>query len=130
MSEQETRTRAGERRVKRSADRREALQFLVEAVADRSGAKAVVLLDDAGHIVAGMGRPHEVMGLAGTARDVAERRASMQQIEAAIRGGDVTARSLPTIEGTLCLAAVGDRMRGVGDAVRAVRRILHETLLS
>jgi hypothetical protein len=122
--------RAGERRIKRSGDRTEALQYLVETVADRSRAKALVLLDAAGHIVAGMGRPSEVTGLAGTARDVAHKRATVAQIDAAIRGGDVTARSLPTREGTLYLAALGDRMSGVGDAMRAVNRILHETAQS
>lgn len=130
MNETATRGSGAERRIKRSGNRGEALQFLVETIADRSGVRALVLLDDAGHIVAGMGRPNEVMGLAGTARDVAERRASLQQIEAAIRGGDVTARSLPTREGTLYLAAVGDRMSGVGNAVRAVHRILDETALA
>jgi hypothetical protein len=116
-----------ERRLKRSGDRTEALQYLVETVAHRSRAKALVLVDDAGHIVVGMGRPSEVTGLAGTARDVAHRRASVAQIDAATRGGDVTARSLSTREGTLYLAALGDRMSGVGDAVRAVNRILRET---
>lgn len=119
--------RAGERRIKRSQDRTEALQYLVETVADRSRAKALVLIDEAGHIVAGMGRPREVTGLAGTARDVAHKRATVAQIDEATRGGDVTARSLRTRDGTLYLAALGDRMSGVGDAMRAIGRILHET---
>lgn len=122
--------RADERRIKRSGDRTEALQYLVETVADRSRAKALVLVDDAGRIVAGMGRPCDVTGLAGTARDVAQKRATVAQIDAAIRGGDVTARRLPTGEGTLYLAAIGDRMSGVGEAMRAVNRILGETARS
>jgi len=130
MDQRRSGLRSDDRRVKRSRDRREALQFLVETVADRNRARALVLLDGAGRIVAGMGGPNEVMGLAATARAVAERRASVEQIETAIRGGDVTARSLPTREGTLYLAAVSDRMSGFGTAVQAVRRILHETARS
>jgi len=130
MDQRRSGLRGDERRVKRSGDRREALQFLVETVADRSRARALVLLDGAGQIVAGMGGPNEVMGLSATGRAVAERRAAVEQIETAIRGGDVTARSLTTCEGMLYLAAVGDRMSGVGGAVQAVRRILHETARS
>ena len=53
-----------ERRTKRSEDREEALQYLVEALADRSEVDAVLLMNDEGHIVAGMGKPREVRGLA------------------------------------------------------------------
>jgi hypothetical protein len=113
-----------DRRFKRSADRTEALQFLVESVADRSGAPALVLVDDHGRIVAGMGMPDEVVGLARTARDVAWGRASARQIDAATRGRDVTARGVATPEGMLYFAALGERMSGLGDASQAVRRIL------
>jgi hypothetical protein len=113
-----------ERRVKRSADRGEALQYLVEAVADRSGVRALVLLDDAGRIVAGTGMPNEVVGLVKTARDVAWRRATASDVDAAIPGFDVTARPVATRDGMLYFAALGDRMAGLGDAVRAVHRIL------
>ena len=113
-----------DRRSKRSADRNEALQFLVESVADRSGAPALVLVDDAGHIVAGMGMPDEVMGLARTARDVAWGRATVAQVDTATRGRDVTARSVATAGGMLYFAALGERMTGLGDAMHAVRRIL------
>ncbi len=118
-----------ERRYKRSGERVEALQFLVEAVADRSGVRALVLVDDAGKIMAGMGGPREVVGLARTARDVAWRRVSTVDVEAATRAGDVTARPVATPEGMLYFAALGDRVAGVGDAVRAVQRILAETPL-
>jgi hypothetical protein len=116
-----------DRRMKRSGDRSEALQYLVETVADRSGVRALVLVDDAGGIVAGMGRPNDVVGLARTARDVAWRRASAQDVDAATHGRDVTARSVATRDGMLYFAALGDRVNGVGDAVRAVQRILAET---
>src|SRR6516225_1412928 len=55
---------AMERRTKRSEDRQEALQYLVEALADRSEVDAVLLMNDEGRVVAGMGKPKEVKGLA------------------------------------------------------------------
>jgi hypothetical protein len=117
-----------ERRMKRSTERTEALQYLVETVADRSGAKALVLVDDIGHVVAGMGMPTDVAGLAHTARDVAWRRASPAAIDQATGGRDVTARTVATRDGPLYFAALGNGMAGVGEAVRAVQRILSETL--
>lgn len=123
--------RMDERRTKRSAERGEALQYLVETVADRSGVRALVLVDDSGQIVAGMGLANEVRGLARAARDVAWGRASVAQVDAVSRrGADVTARSVATRDGMMYFAALGDRMAGVGDAVRAVQRILSETVLS
>jgi hypothetical protein len=116
-----------ERRMKRSTGRSEALQYLVETVADRSGVRALVLVDEAGHIVAGMGMPPDLRGLARTAREVAWRRASPADVDAATRGHDVTARTVATREGLVYFAALGDAMSGVGDAVRAVQRIFGET---
>jgi hypothetical protein len=65
-----------------------------------------------------------VVGLARTARDVAWRRASAADVDAAIPGRDVTARPVATRDGMLYFAALGDRMNGLGDAVQAVHRIL------
>ncbi|HEY6460403.1 MAG TPA: hypothetical protein VIY73_09635 [Polyangiaceae bacterium] len=113
-----------DRRTKRSADRTEALQFLVESVADRSDVRALVLLDDGGHIVAGTGMPEEVAGLARAALDVAWRRASAREVDTLTKGADVTARPVPTRDGMMYFAALGDRMSGLGDALRAVHRIL------
>jgi hypothetical protein len=113
-----------DRRSKRSANRVEALQFLVESVADRTGVRALVLVDDAGSIVAGMGMPEELRGLARTARDVAWGRASAAEVDEATAGRDVTARSVATRDGMLYFAALGEHMTGLGDASHAVRRIL------
>ena len=112
-----------DRRIKRSAHRDEALQFLIESVADRSAVRALVLVDDAGQIVAGTGMPDEVVGLARTARDVAWKQASVASVDAATCGRDVTARSVATPDGMLYFAAMSDRLAGVGDAVKAVQRI-------
>jgi hypothetical protein len=113
-----------ERRTKRSEERDEALQFLVEAVADRSDVPALVLLDDGGRIVAGMGMPGDLVGLVRTARDIAWGKASSADIDAATGGRDVTTRAVATRDGMLYFAALGDRVSAVGDAVRAVQRIL------
>jgi hypothetical protein len=115
-----------ERRIKRSTERNEALQYLVEMLADRSGAPALVLVDDGGHVVAGTGMPGEVACLARTARDVAWRRASPADVDALGHGHDVTARTVATREGLVYFAAFGNGMSGVGDAVRAVQRIYAE----
>jgi hypothetical protein len=113
-----------DRRIKRSADRSEALQFLVECVADRSRASSAVLVDDSGRIVAGMGMPGEVMGLARAARRVAWGTAAEADLDAVGGHRDVTARTVSTGAGTFHLAAVCDRLASVGDAARAVARIV------
>jgi len=113
-----------ERRTKRSRVQGEALQFLVEAVADRSDVSALVLLDDAGRIVAGMGMPDDVVGLVRGARDIAWDRATAVDVDAVTGGRDVTTRAVTTRDGVMRLAALGDRVTAVGDAVRAVQRIL------
>jgi hypothetical protein len=114
--------RMNDRRHKRSAERDEALQFLVESVADRSGARALVLLDQAGSIVAGVGKPSEVEDLVFSARDVACKRAAPEII--ATMRHDVTARVVATSKGTHYLAALCDRMTGLGEATKALHRIL------
>ena len=113
-----------ERRTKRSMEREEALQFLVETVADRSHVPALVLMDDAGRILAGMGIPKDVLGLVQTARAMAWGHFEATDIDAATGGRDVTTRPVATRDGMLYLAALGDRVTAVGDAVRAVQRIL------
>jgi hypothetical protein len=60
--------------------------------------------------------------MAGAARDVAWRRASPAMLEDMVH--DVTARPVATRQGMLYFAALSDRMTGLGDAVRAVQRIL------
>jgi hypothetical protein len=117
-----------ERRTKRSETRTEALQYLVEAVADRSGVRALVLVDDDGRILAGMGPAGDLGGLANAAIEVAWRRATPASLPvAAGANSDVTARAVATRDGMLYFGALGDRLAGVGDAVRAVQRIFVQT---
>jgi hypothetical protein len=113
-----------DRRIKRSADRVEALQYLVESVADRSGVRALVLVDEGGRVVAGTGLPGDVVGLLRAAREVASGRATPEAIDAATDGRDVSARSFGTGRGPLVFAALSERMVGLGDAVRAAQRIV------
>ena len=118
-----------ERRIKRSQDRSEALQYLVEALADRSDVDAVVLLDDHGKIVAGMGVPERVRGLATIAVPVMEGR-PCDDFAAATRGTDFFGRRIANRAGTgdnaspLYLAALGNKLRKMHEAVYAIARIM------
>ena len=111
-----------DRRSKRSEDRDEALQYLVEAVADRSEVHAVALVDDEGHIVAGCGMPHDLAGLAKLAGPLA-RAQSSACFEDVTRGTDYFARGVPVRGKTLYLTALGSRVRRMNDAAVAIARI-------
>jgi hypothetical protein len=110
-----------ERRTKRSEERVEALQYLVEAVADRSDVEAVVLVDDAGHIVAGTGMPIDVRDLARVAQPIA--RGDRDAISRVADGSDVLARRVVLGDRSLYFAALGTHVRKMTDAARAVERI-------
>ncbi len=112
-----------ERRAKRSEDREEALQYLVEALADRSEVEAVALLNDEGRIVAGMGTPNAVRGLAKIAVPMVRGDGS-DLFESATEGTDFFGRQIPLASGTMYLAALGSRVRKMHEAVYAVTRIL------
>jgi len=112
-----------ERRTKRSEDREEALQYLVEALADRSEVDAVLLMNDEGHIVAGMGKPKEVKGLAKIAVPVVKGE-TCGDFDAETAGTDFFGRQIQLKSGALYLAALGTRMRKMHEAVYAVARIL------
>lgn len=120
-----------ERRIKRSQDRQEALQYLVEALADRSEVDAVVLIDDHGKIVAGMGAPQRVRGLASIAVPAVEGRACEQFAEATV-GTDFFGRRILTAPAgagggrPMYLAALGQRLRKMHEAVYAIARIVDQ----
>jgi len=112
-----------ERRAKRSLYPEEALQFLVEAVADRSRVKAVALIRENGSILAGTGTLSDLKGLAKIAGPAA-RGESARDFDRITRGTDLLTRAVPLMDGTLYLAALGDRVGKMTDAARAVSRIL------
>ena len=111
------------RRTKRSTEREEALQYLMESLADSSEVHAVALVDGQGHIVAGMGMPTEIAGLAKIARSGIRREPS-DQFDEVTRGTDFFGREIPLADGPVFLAALGRRVRKMSDAVVAVERIV------
>jgi hypothetical protein len=117
-----------ERRTKRSEDREEALQYLVEALADRSEVQAIVLVDGEGHIVAGMGMPKQVKGLA----DMAIPMVSGQEtglIESVTEDADFFGRKIPLKSGSMYLTALGTKVRKMHEAVYAISRIVEPSLV-
>ena len=115
-----------DRRTKRSQDREEALQYLIEALADRSQVEAVLLVNDEGRIVAGMGMPGEVRQLA-TIAVPAVRGEETELFESATRDTDFFGREIPIADGSLYLVALGTRVCKMHEAVYGVTRILDET---
>ncbi|MET0593743.1 MAG: hypothetical protein ABW133_13650 [Polyangiaceae bacterium] len=115
-----------DRRNKRSQDRDEALQYLIEALADRSQVEAVLLVNDEGRIVAGMGMPKEVRQLAQIAIP-AVRGEETPLFESATRDTDFFGREIPVEDGSLYLVALGTRISKMHEAVYAVTRILEQT---
>jgi hypothetical protein len=111
------------RRTKRSSDAQEALQYLMEAVHDRSAVHAVALVDDAGRIVAGTGMPRELTGLARIAGKVARGEHNLEACDVT-KDTDVMSRGVRAAGKTFYLAALGDRVSRMPDAARAVARIL------
>ncbi len=113
-----------ERRTKRSEDRNEALQYLVEALADRSpDVAAVALIDGGGRIVAGTGMPHELVGLAKIAGPLARGEAP-PEFDDVTEGTDLLMRDFTVAGSPFVLAALGTRVRRMHDCVRGVSRIL------
>src|SRR5262249_49012289 len=115
--------RSNERRAKRSEQRDEALQFLVEAVADRSDVRAVAVIDDRDRIMAGTGMPHELTGLAKVASRVAHGEACAE-LDDVTKETDLLLCGFAAEGKRLYLAALGTRVNKMPDAVRAIRRIL------
>jgi hypothetical protein len=113
-----------DRRIKRSQDRDEALQYLIEALADRSQVEAVLLVNEQGRVVAGMGMPREVRNLAQIAVP-AVRGEEPELFESVTRGTDFFGREIPVPDGSLYLVALGTRVCKMHEAVYGVTRILN-----
>jgi hypothetical protein len=118
--------RHSERRAKRSGTREEALQFLVEAVKDRSEVRAVAVIDGDDRILAGTGMPHELSGLARIAGRVAQGE-PCAELDDVTHETDLLTCGFAASGKTMYLAALGTRVNKMPEAVRAVRRILATT---
>lgn len=108
-----------EQRTKRSEERVEALQYLVEAVLDRSDVRCAALVErGSNRIVAGAGTASDLVALARVAAAVAR-----GEIAEIADEDDVIAREIDVRGGTLVLAAIGERVRRMPEAASAVMRI-------
>jgi hypothetical protein len=90
------------RRMKRSTDPLEAIQFLLEALADRSDARAVALVHSNSRVVAGVGSGPDLRDLRALAEPVArgEVVAAVEQLDASV---DVFSRPVAVGASTLYL---------------------------
>jgi hypothetical protein len=112
-----------ERRVKRSAQPEEAIQFLLEALADRSEARAVALVNGKKRVLAAAGQPWDIADLREVAKAVALGEES-QAVDKLDSSTDVFSRPVTIGASTVYLAAMGTRMRRFGEAAVAVTRIV------
>jgi hypothetical protein len=112
-----------ERRIKRSAQPEEAIQFLLESLADRSEARAVALVNGRKRVLAAAGRPWDIADLREVAKSVAlgEESRAVEKLDSST---DVFSRPVTVGASTVYLAAMGTRMRRFGEAAIAVARIV------
>jgi len=111
-----------EQRTKRSDVREEALQYLIEAVLDRSEVRCAAIVDGNRRLVAGAGTAADLVELAKVAQTVA--RGGVDGLEASLDADDdIIAREVTVKGETLVLAAFGTRVRRMPAAVHAIARI-------
>jgi hypothetical protein len=111
-----------EQRIKRSDIREEALQYLIEAVLDRSEVRCAAIVDSRRRLVAGAGTATDLVELAKVAQTVA--RGGIDGLEASLDAeDDVIAREIDVEGETLVIAAFGTRVRRMPAAVHAIERI-------
>jgi hypothetical protein len=114
-----------ERRVKRSAQPEEAIQLLLESLADRSEARAVALVNGRKRVLAAAGKPWDIADLREVAEPIA-RGEECRAVEKLDSSTDVFSRPVTVGPSTVYLAAMGTRMRRFGEAAIAVARIVRE----
>lgn len=112
-----------ERRRRRSARKEEALWLLLEAVRERSEISSIALIDGRGMVVEGTGPEHELLVLGMVAAPAASGELS-PLCERLTEGTDVLSCPLAHGEKQLYLAALGERVSRMPEAVRSVARIL------
>ena len=111
-----------EQRIKRSDVREEALQYLIEAVLDRSEVRCAAIVNSDRRLVAGAGTPADLVELAKVAQTVA--RGGVAGLEASLDADDdIIAREIDVDGETLVIAAFGTRVRKLPAAVDAITRI-------
>lgn len=111
-----------ERRRNRSEDPNEALCHLLESVRQRSDVTSMAIVDDCGAVVAGVGPENELLVLGAVAAPAASG-AFDPACDRLTSGTDVLACPL-AIDGTMYLAALGQRVSRMPEAARSVARIL------
>jgi hypothetical protein len=114
-----------ERRIKRSQQPEEAIQLLLESLADRSEARAVALVNTNKRVLAAAGQPWDIADLREVAEPVARGEES-RAIEKLDKATDVFSRPVTVGASTVYLAAMGTRMRRFGEAAIAVARIVQQ----
>jgi hypothetical protein len=112
-----------ERRRRRSTRKEEALRLLLEAVRERSEISSIAIVDGRGMVVEGTGPEHELMILGMVAATAASGEVS-PMCQRMTEGTDILSCPLEHGEKRLYLAALGDRVSRMPEAVRSVTRIL------
>lgn len=111
-----------ERRRRRSADAREALELLLEAARARSEITSIAVVDAEGEVVGGAGDARELAILGAIAAPVAHGEI-FEPCERMTAGTDVLARRIAGSE-PLYLAALGRRVARMHEVASGVARIL------
>jgi hypothetical protein len=112
-----------ERRHRRSDSKDLALSFLLESVMARSDVSAIAIVDARGFVMAGRGTDQELVILGTVAAPVAAGIVS-RTCERLTEGTDVISKKMSCPGGPLYLAALGNRVRRMNDAVCGALRIL------
>lgn len=112
-----------ERRRKRSDNPTEALRLLLRTVRDRSDVTSIAVIDARGLVVAGTGPERELLVLGAVAAPAASG-AFDRACERLTMGTDVLSCPLALEGETMYLAALGERVSRMPEAVRSATRIL------
>lgn len=112
-----------ERRGRRSEKKSEALQLLLASVRLRSSISSIAVVDSRGRVVAGDGPERELFVLASVAAPAAKG-AFDDACERMTAGTDVMSCPVNVADRQLFVAALGERVARMPDAVRGVARIL------
>lgn len=112
-----------DRRVRRSREKQEALNLLLEAVRERSPISSIALVDGRGSIVSGVGSDRELSILGAVARPVACGVVS-DLAKRLTEGTDVLARVVALRGETMYLAALGEKVPRMHEVAQGAVRIL------